>query len=81
MNEDKLELVQEIAERQDCISKYRAEITHLEKQLEEQLEQKDFHIQFKDTIIKDLRRECKKVHIWFAYCIVKVLAQPTSIDT
>lgn len=62
MNEDTRELVQEVAERQDQISKYRAEISSLEKQLEEQLAQKDFHIQFKDKIIKELRRECKKVY-------------------
>lgn len=47
----------EVAEKHDAMSKYRNEV----KRLEEQLKHKDLHIYFKDNIIRDLRREIKKV--------------------
>lgn len=50
-------LVLEVAEKHDAICKYRNELNRLE----EQLKQKDLHIYFKDNIIRDLRREIKKV--------------------
>lgn len=57
MTEDKRELAQEVAERQDQISKHRAEICRLEKELDEQLAQKQLHIKYKDEIIRDMRRD------------------------
>lgn len=45
-------LVQEVAERHDIIVKLKNEINDLEQQLK----QKDTHIQFKDEIIKELRQ-------------------------
>lgn len=45
-------LVQEVAERHDIIVKLKNEINDLEQQLK----QKDTHIQFKENIIRDLRQ-------------------------
>lgn len=45
-------LVHEVAERHDIIVKLKNEINDLEQQLK----QKDTHIQFKDEIIKELRQ-------------------------
>lgn len=50
-------LVLEVAEKHDSIVKYRNEINVME----EELKRKDVHIHFKDEIIRELRRECKKV--------------------
>lgn len=50
-------LVMQVAEKHDSIVKYRNEINAME----EELKRKDVHIYFKDEIIRDLRRECKKV--------------------
>lgn len=50
-------LVLEIAEKHDIIWQYRNEIYDME----EELRLKDKRIFFKDEIIKELRRECKKV--------------------
>lgn len=46
-------LILEVADRHDVIVKLKNELNDME----EQLKQKDTHIQFKDEIIKDLRRE------------------------
>lgn len=52
-------LVMEVAEKHDTIVQCRREIMDME----EQLKLKDTHINFKDQIIKELRRERKKVQI------------------
>lgn len=54
-------LVHEVAERHDVILRLKAEVN----ELEEKLKRMDTHIQFKDEIIKELRRErviLSKVH-------------------
>lgn len=50
-------LILEVAERHDAIIKLKNELNDME----EQLKQKDAHIQFKDEIIKELRRERREV--------------------
>lgn len=49
----------EIANKHDDLSRIRREHNHLE----DQLKQKDLHISFKDKIVRELRREIRKVRI------------------
>lgn len=63
-------LVMEVAEKHDSIVKYRNEINAME----EELKRKDVHIHFKDEIIRELRRECKKVSIENATFIVSIVS-------
>lgn len=58
----------EVAERHDMIVKLKNEINDMEQQLK----QKDTHIQFKDEIIKKLRlqrRSYLRVWHWFIYSL------------
>lgn len=48
-------LVKEVADRHDVISNLRTEVNVLE----DKLKQMDTHVQFKDEIIKDLRKKRK----------------------
>lgn len=57
-------LILEVAERHDAIIKLKNELNDME----EQLKQKDAHIQFKDEIIKELRRERRDIFKVFFFC-------------
>lgn len=73
-------LVFEVAERHDMIVKLKNEINDMEQQLK----QKDTHIQFKDEIIKKLRlqrRSYLRVWHWFIYFLFpKKKIKPSSIS-
>lgn len=56
-SQDSEALVMEIAIKHDDLSRIRRELN----QLEEQLKAKDSHIAFKDNIVRDLRKEIRKV--------------------
>lgn len=57
-NVDTRVLVEEVASRHDEIQKLKNENTSLEEQLKKQ----DKNICFRDEIIKELRKDCKKVN-------------------
>lgn len=58
-NVDSKVLVQEVATRHDEIVKLKND----NLSLEEQLKRQDKNIVFKDEIIKELRKDCKKVSV------------------